>query len=133
VRKALALVIGLALVVAAVAASAQAGPSKSDGMYGIKIVNYKVNPDKTVTINVKIRGWKMAPKLVGKKKNTPGSGHWHIYVNGKYNNLSANATVGKTMKLKKGDYKVYVELANNDHSSLTEKTVSKTIPVMVDA
>ena len=132
-RKAALLIVSLALVVGAIAAGAQAGSSRSDGMYGIKIVNYKVNADRTVTINVKIRGFKMAPGSVGKKTNKVGSGHWHIYVNGKYNNAVANPTMGKTKKLKKGEYKVYVELANNDHSSLNEKTVSKTIPVMVGA
>jgi hypothetical protein len=52
-------------------------------------------------------------------------------VNGKYNTFSANPALGTTKKLKKGDYKLYVELVNNDHSSLSEKTISKTIPVMV--
>ena len=63
--------------------------------------------------------------------NVAGQGHWHIYVNGKYNTFSANATTGRTKKLKNGDYKLYVELVNNDHSPLSEKTVSKKIRVMV--
>jgi hypothetical protein len=122
----------LVAALVAVTSSAIASSQSAAGMYGISIKNYKVNRDGTVTINVKIRGLKMAAKAVG-KKNVAGQGHWHIYVNGKYNTFAANPAVGKTKKLKKGDYKVYVELTNNDHSSLSERTISKTIPVMVDA
>jgi hypothetical protein len=116
------------LLVTAVAAAA--GSARTDGMYGIQITGYKVNADRTVTVKVKIRGLKMAPAKVG-KASVAGQGHWHIYVNGKYNTFSANATTGRTKKLKNGDYKLYVELVNNDHSPLSEKTVSKKIRVMV--
>jgi len=132
VRKVFALMLTLAVATAVVATAAQARSHDAQGMYGIQITNYKVNPDHTVTINVKIRGFKLAPALIGTKKNIAGKGHWHIYVNGKYNNASG-ATSGKTKPLKKGDYKVYVTLNNNDHSPLSEPTRSKTIPVMVDA
>jgi len=133
VRKSLALMltVAVAVAVAVAAGAAQARPQAPQGMYGIQIVNYKVNPNGTVTVNVKIRGFKMLPKLVGAKKNVAGAGHWHLYVNNKYNNYSANATSGKTTALKQGDYKVYVTLNNNDHSPLSEPTKSKTIPVMV--
>ena len=130
-RKALALMLTLAVAAAVAAGAAQARPQASQGMYGIQLVNYKVNSNGTVTVNIKIRGFKMLPKQVGAKKNAAGAGHWHIYVNSKYNNYSANATSGKTTALKKGDYKVYVTLNNNDHSPLSEPTRSKTIPVMV--
>jgi len=133
VRKALMLVLALTLTVAAVAAVAQAGPQARQGMYGIQITGYKVNKDRSVTVKVKIRGFKMLPAKVGKKTNAAGAGHWHIYVNGKYNTFSANAASGTTKVLKKGDYKVRVELANNDHSPLSEPTSSKTVRVMVGA
>jgi hypothetical protein len=107
-------VLTLAVAVAVAAGAAQARPQASQGMYGIQIVDYKVNPDGTVTVDVKIRGFKMKPKQVGAEKNVAGAGHWHLYVNGKYNNYSANATSRKTTALKKGDYKVYVTLNNND-------------------
>lgn len=126
------LLVALTVIVVSAAAVAATAPARSNGMYGIQITGYKVNADKTVTIKVKVRGLKMAPAKVG-KKSVAGQGHWHIYVSKKYNNFSASPTSGKTKKLKKGDYKVYVELVNNDHSSLSEKTVSKTIPVMVGA
>ena len=129
----LLLVLGVTILTCGLVATAAIAARGSDqGMYSIGIKNYKINPDGTVSINVKIRGLKMAPKLVG-KKSVAGQGHWHIYVNGKYNTFSANIATGKTKKLKAGVYKVYVELTNNDHSSLSEKTISKTIPVMIDA
>lgn len=115
------------IVSAVVAGSGLARPG---GMYSLQITGYKVNTDRTVTVKVKIRGLDMAPAKVG-KANVAGQGHWHIYVNGKYNNFSANATSGKTKKLKNGDYKLYVELVNNNHSPLSERTVSKKIRVMV--
>ncbi len=130
-RKVFALMLTLAVATAVVATAAQARSDTAQGMYGIQITNFKVNANHTVTINVKIRGLKLAPALIG-KKNVAGKGHWHVYVNGKYNNASG-ATSGKTKPLKKGDYKVYVTLNNNDHSPLSEPTRSKTIRVMVDA
>ena len=48
-----------------------------------------------IRVIVRITGWKLAPTLVGKKP-TPGTGHWHIYVNGKYNNFSARPKTGRT-------------------------------------
>jgi len=130
VRRIITLAIVLVLGAVVVGGAAQARSGAARGMYAIQITNFKVNPNKTVTISVKIRGLELAPALVG-KKNAAGKGHWHIYVNGKYNNFAA-ATSGRTKALKKGDYKVYVTLNDNDHSPLSEPTRSKTITVMVD-
>lgn len=127
--------LAVAVPVGAIAggAIAAAPAQKADGakgMYGIKLVDYKVNiATKKVTLEVKIRGLKMAGMS---DANVAGSGHWNIYVNGKKNNFSVNATKGTTKPLKKGDYKVYVALVNNDGTPLSEPTKSKTITVMVD-
>jgi len=129
-RRIITLAAVLALGVVVVGGAAQARTGSSQGMYAIQITNFKVNANRTVTVHVKVRGLKLAPALIG-KKNVAGKGHWHIYVNGKYNNASG-ATSGKTKVLKKGDYKVYVTLNNNDHSPLSEPTRSKAISVMVD-
>ena len=118
------LVAALGLVVAA-----QARSVSSQGMYGISITNYKVTRTHTASISVKIRGLKMGAMS---KKNVVGRGHWNIYVNGKLNSYSVNAKTGTTKTLKKGDYKVYVALANNDGTPLKEPARSKTITVMVD-
>jgi hypothetical protein len=129
-RRITTLAVVAALGALAVVGAAQARSGAAEGMYGIEITNFTVNPSHTVTISVKVRGLKLAPALVG-KKNVAGKGHWHIVVNGKYNNFSAT-TSGRAKPLKKGDYKVYVTLNNNDHSPLSEPARSKTISVMVD-
>ena len=51
-------------------------------------------------------------------KTAPGAGHWHIYLNGKYNAYSVDPIVGVTSRLAPGVYAVTAELANNDHSSV---------------
>ena len=134
-RKALA--ISLVTLVAALGLVASGGVAmaqRTSMMHEISITNFKVN-NKTgvVTVLVKVRGWKMYPALVGKKTNKADGGHWHIYVNGKYNTYSANATKGTTTKLKKGDYKITVALANDDHSPVKGTHPSKAITAMVDA
>jgi hypothetical protein len=131
-RKALAislvtLVAALGLVASGGAAMAQ----RTSTMRDISITNFKVNKNGTVTVFVKIHGWKMYPALVGKKANKADGGHWHIFVNGKYNIYSANATKGVTTKLKKGDYKITVALANNDHSPVKGTHPSKAVTAMV--
>jgi hypothetical protein len=131
-----AVVLALVALVAALGlvAVGNAAPStRTDMMHEISITNFKVNKSGTVTVFVKIRGWKMYPALVGKKTNKADGGHWHIFVNGKYNNYSANATKGVTTKLKKGDYKITVALANDDHSPVKGAHPSKAVSVMVDA
>ena len=125
----LAVAVALGALAAGGAAQASTGTA-GRMMHSIQITNFKVNANHTVTISVKIHGLTLAPALVG-KKNVAGKGHWHIYVNGKYNNFAAT-TSGKTMQLKKGDYKVYVTLNNNDHSPISPPARSKTITVMVD-
>ena len=128
-RKALTLALVTLVTAVGLATAAQARPQAAQGMYGISITNYKVTRNHTATISVKIRGLKMGAMS---KKNVVGTGHWNIYVNGKLNNYSVNAKTGTTKLLKKGDYKVYVALANNDGSPLKEPAKSKTITVMVD-
>jgi hypothetical protein len=131
-RKLLGLVAALALGISIVAA-AQASPrAETSMMRGIVITNFRVNANKTVTVSVKVHDWKMYPKLVGAKTNKNDGGHWHVFVNGKYNNYSASAKSGTTKVLRHGDYKIYVALANNDHSPVKGADRSKTISVMVD-
>jgi hypothetical protein len=131
-RKAVVLALVTAVAaLGAVAAGQAATSSRASMMRDITITRFKVNANHTVTVFVKIHDWKMYPALVGKKTNKRDGGHWHIYVDGKYDNLSANPTRGVTTKLKKGDYKIYVALANDDHSLVKGTHPSKTITVMV--
>ena len=132
-RKPLALALVTLVVALGLVASGGAATSKrASMMHEISIKTFKVNKGGTVTVFVKVRGWKMYPALVGKKTNKADGGHWHIFVNGKYNNYSANATKGVTKKLKHGDYKIRVALANDDHSPVKGTHPSKAISVMVD-
>ena len=132
-RKALALALVTLVAALGLVASGGAATSKrTDVMHEISIKTFKVNKGGTVTVFVKVRGWKMYPSLVGKKTNKADGGHWHIFVNGKYNNYSANATKGVTTKLKKGDYKITVALVNDDHSPVKGTHPSKPVSVMID-
>ena len=126
-------VVAVAIMLCSLALGGTAASARTDAtqaMRSIQITNFTVNPNHTVTIWVKIHGLKLAPALVG-KKNVAGKGDWHIFVNGKYNNFAAK-TSGKTTPVKKGEYKVYVTLNNNDHSPLSPPVRSKAISVMVD-
>ena len=125
-------VVAVAIMLCSLALGGTAAQARTDsarGMRSIQITRFTVNPNHTVTIWVKIRGLKLAPALVG-KKSVAGNGRWHIFVNGKYNNLAATMS-GKTTPVKKGDNKVYVTLSNNDHSPLSPPVRSQTISVMV--
>jgi ABC-type glycerol-3-phosphate transport system substrate-binding protein len=131
-RKTLALALVTLVAALGLVASGSAATSKRTNlMREISITNFKANKNGTVTVFVKVRGWKMYPKLVGKKTNKADGGHWHIYVNGKYNTYSANATKGVTTKLKNGDYKITVALANDDHSLVKGTHPSKAVTAMV--
>jgi len=131
-RKVLALALVTTVAALGVAAAGEAAPtSHASMMRDISITSFKVNKNDTVTVFVKIHDWKMYPALVGKKTNKPDGGHWHIDVDGKYNTYSANPTKGTTTKLKKGDYKISVALANDDHSPVKGTHPSKTVTVMV--
>jgi hypothetical protein len=131
-RKLLVLAATVVLGISIVAAAQAGVRAHGSMMRGIVITNFRVNADKTVTVYVKLHDWKLYPKLVGSKVNKKDGGHWHIFVNGKYNAYSASPKSGRTTKLKKGDYKLYVALANDDHSPVKGADRSKTISVMVD-
>ena len=114
------------VLVSAVAATA----AMAHGTPGITLLSAKATGH-TIVVTVRIHDWKMYPSQVGKKPNDSEGGHWHIFVDGKYNNFSANAHTGKALKVKAGWHTVMVELANNDHSELSPPRKSKTIRVHV--
>jgi hypothetical protein len=133
-RVVLALTI-TALAVAAVAVTqSRSAPGQAQAApRAIQLVEAKVDHG-VIRVTVKIRGWKMYPQLVGKKPK-PDGGHWHIYVNGRYNNFSTSPTKGQTdpkKKLTPGSYKVYAALANNNHTLLKPSVKSKTVTVTVE-
>jgi hypothetical protein len=125
-------VIGLvALLAALVSTQAFATTKSSVVKRSITLKSVKEAAGHTVVASVSITGWKMLPSRVGKKPNSKIGGHWHLFVNGKYNNATASPTTGKSLKLKPGTYKISAELANNDHSELSPPVKSKTLTIKV--
>lgn len=104
---------------------AAAAPKPSISIVGVS------EADRVVTVRVKVTGWKMYPKRVGKKRRSGGGGHWHIFVDGRYNGFSASRTLGRTTKLAAGAHTIRVELAHNDHSPLRVAVRSRAVRVDV--
>lgn len=125
------LIVLVALVAAVAAVQAGATTSRATAR-SITLLSVHELSGSKVQVNVRITGWTMLPAKVGKKPNNATGGHWHIFVNGKYNNFSANARTGKTLKLEHGTYKIQAELANNDHSELSPPVKSKAMTIKVD-
>ena len=75
-----------------------------------------VGPD--VAVAVEIRGLELDAAAIGSPTNKPGSGHWHVLLDGKL-----IGPVGKLQSVLKdvaaGQHTVKAELHNNDHSPLT--------------
>ena len=75
------------LALSALAVAAVAVPvAGAAGHPSVKITSATAS-GKTIVVHVKIGDWKMYPSLVGKKPNHADGGHWHIYVDGKYEQL----------------------------------------------
>jgi hypothetical protein len=124
--------VGLVAVAAAIASMQAGATTNGAAARSITLLSVHELSGSVVQVNVRITGWRMIPSRVGKKPNSATGGHWHIFVNGKYNNFSANAHTGKTTKLRHGTYKIQAELANNDHSELSPPVKSKTMSIKVD-
>lgn len=110
------------------------GPHENRGMYGMLKVTGPaaaspsvkawvpvqgasiVGPD--IAVAVEIRGFELDASAIGSSTNKPGSGHWHVLLDGKL-----IGPVGKLQSVLKnvaaGQRTVKVELHNNDHSALT--------------
>ena len=125
-------VVALAALLAVIVSTQAGARTNRSAARSITLVSVKEVPGHLVQATVRITGWRMIPSKVSKKPNSATGGHWHIFVNGKYNNYSANATKGTTLKLKKGDYKITAALANDDHSPVKGTHPTKAISVMVD-
>ena len=124
-------VLAVSAALAVVAAAAALAASGAAGKPTVTVTGTTVK-DGVVTVAVRITGWKLLPALVGTSPNTPGGGHWHIFVDGKYN-AAAAATRGATRSLAPGTHTISVELANNDHSRLTPPAHSAAVKVIVAA
>ena len=129
------LVLGLVAAFAAGAVqTVSAGPERRQAAT-IKINTVDksgTSPKIKLQVNVFVLGFvvDVNPKSVGTPPS-PGSGHWHIYVDGKYSNLSIDPFKGFTAaNLKKGHtYKIQAQLVNNDHTPLKPPVISNSIIV----
>jgi hypothetical protein len=115
-----------AIALLVVGAAGAGGPKRSIAITGTS------ESAGVVTVKVKITGWKMHPALIGAKANRKDGGHWHIFVDGTYDSGWGTVT-GTTRKLDAGKHALYVELVNNDHSSLTPPVRSRAVSVAVAA
>ena len=127
-----ATLVGLVALAAAIVSMQAGATTTRSAARSITLVSVHELSGSVVQVNVRITGWRMIPSRVGKKPNIATGGHWHIFVNGKYNNFSANARTGKTTKLRRGTYRIQAELANNDHSELSPPVKSKVMSIKVD-
>ena len=128
-------VLGLIAVFAAVAVQTVSAGSDRRQAATIKINTADksgTSPRIKLQVNVFVLGFVVDanPKSVGTPPS-PGSGHWHIYVDGKYSNLSTDPFKGFTAaNLKKGrTYKIQAQLVNNDHTPLKPPIVSNAVIV----
>lgn len=119
-----------ALAAVVVVSTAAAAVASAHGTPAIALLSAKASGH-TIVVHVRIHDWKMLPARVGKKPNSSEGGHWHVFVDGKYNNFSASATTGRALKVKAGWHTVQVELANNDHSELRPAVKSRKLRVHV--
>lgn len=129
------LVLGLIVAGAVVAVQTVAAHSDRQQAATIKINSINKtgkSPRIKVRVNVFVLGFvvDVNPASVGTPPS-PGSGHWHIYVDGKYSNYSIDPFKGFTKaNLKSGrTYKIYGALANNNHSLLKPLIRSNTVTV----
>ena len=128
-------VLGLIVTMAAVAAQAVGASSDRRQAATIKINTVDKSgksPKIKLQVNVFVLGFvvDVNPKSVGTPPS-PGSGHWHIYVDGKYSNFSIDPFKGFTVaNLKSGHtYKILAQLVNNDHTPLKPPIISNAILV----
>jgi hypothetical protein len=63
--------------------------------------------------------------------NVAGEGHYHVFVDGAYATYSTDTTV-IVNGIDPGEHEVYVELVNNDHSSLADPVYSETTTITVE-
>lgn len=110
------------------ATSAELAPARS-----IRILEAE-DDHGVIRLKVRIIGWRMYPRLLGKAPRRDG-GHWRIYVNGRYNNLSTSPTRGSTnprRALAPGTYRITTVLAHNNYRELRPRVRSNVALVTVE-
>lgn len=125
------LVLALAATVAALTlvTLAVATPRPPDAVHverypTVDVLRVHPNPNTgCIGVELRIRGFTMAPGLIGDPSIKRGQGHYHVYVNGKYNSLGANPRNARACGLETGrTYNVQVILAYNNHTELAARS-----------
>jgi hypothetical protein len=118
--------VGLVGVATAVASVAQ-GAHDHDSIGGraaVEITKVTDNPATScVALRLDIKGWKMYPGQIGDSVNQADGGHFHVYVNGQYWTVGANAHRGRACGLERGKtYQMQVVLAYDDHTEIAARS-----------
>jgi len=95
----------------------------------VQITRVHPNPNTgCISLRLRLLGWRMYPGEVGSSVNRPDGGHYHVYVNGKYNRFGSNATRARVCGLESGQtYRLRVVLANNNHRELRARSQVVTV------
>jgi hypothetical protein len=90
----------------------------------VTILRVHPNPNTDcISLELWIRGWKMYPDQIGDPVNQPRGGHYHVYVNGKYHNVGANARSARACGLAAGrSYRLQVILAYDNHQEIAARS-----------
>ncbi len=90
----------------------------------VRILRVHPNPNTScISLELRIRGWTMYPGQIGDPVNQPGGGHYHVYVNGKYHNVGANARGARACGLARGaSYRLQVILALDNHQEIAARS-----------
>lgn len=89
---------------------------------GIQLVSTDImNGD--LVVEARVSGFILDPEAIGMAK-VEGTGHWHLYIDGKLAGFSANNSItissDKLAEFGSGIHEIKIELHNNDHSMVSE-------------
>lgn len=123
----------LALALTPVAAAEHIDGADHSGVLagGASVVVRETHPKprkQCVGLGLRILGWKMYPKEIGKKKIRPNGGHYRVYVDGKFRTTGKNPRYVTVCKLASGDtHRLRVVLAYNDGTELAARSQVVTV------
>jgi hypothetical protein len=76
-----------------------------------------------ITLKIDLKGWRLYPGQIGDSVNQPDGGHYHVYVNGQYWTVGANAHRARACGLERGKtYQMQVVLAYDNHTEIAARS-----------
>ncbi len=120
----LAAAVGALLVTSIALARKPPSQVQPERTPSVRVLRVSPNPNTgCISMQLRIRGWQMLPGQVGSPVNVPRAGHYHVYVNGKYFTLGANAVHARACGLSPGaSYRLQVILAYNNHQEIAARS-----------